>query len=255
MGKGGGGSATTVQNNYDPVASQKMAEIAERQQDMAEDQWKEYKQYFQDYEIAAANANKELLPFMSSSTKEQLKYNEAVSKGNAELLPKFNRAAMEGVDVNRRADEAGTEVKAAVKLGDQMRRREASRMGLNPNSSAFATSMNDTALETARGIAGARTAAKNTAERENFERLGLALGKQSGAVTTVNNADPAARAIAGYSGAAATYAPLATRVLSSTRTTENEGGGFMSFMGNVLGQGIGAGMGAYGTTLGRRWAA
>ena len=246
MGKGG--STQTTTNTYDPVASAKMAEIAGRQQTMAEDQWSMYKTYFQDYEIKAAQANKELLPFMSSSTKEQLKYQEETSKANAELLPKFTEAALTGVDVNKRKDEAGTEVKAAMKLGEATRRREASRYGIDPGSTAFTDTANKTALDTSRAVAGARTAAGVQAEQENFARLGAALGKQTGAVTMVNNADPYSRAAGSYSGAAATYAPLATRVLSSTK--ETSGGGFGEFLGQAAGIGLGAYMGGFGGALG-----
>jgi len=250
MGKGGG-TETTTQNNYDPEYNSRMARVAERQQSMAEDQWNEYKQYFQDYEIEVANANKELLPYMSSSTREQLKFQEESSKANAELLPEFTKQAKEGVDVTKRMDEASNEVKAGAKLGESMRRREASRLGIDPGSSTFANASNKAALDTSRNISGSRTAAKNQAEQENFARLGLALGKTQGAVTTVNNADPYARAATTYSGAAATYAPLATKVLNSTQEKENNVG-WMSLVGNVLGQGMGGFAGGYGSSMGMK---
>ncbi len=252
MGGGkGGGSTSTTTNTYDPVYNARMADIAERQQAMAEDEWNEYKKYFQDYEVSVAQANKELLPYMSDSTREQLKYQQVAAKENADIAPEFYRQAKEGVDVERRMEEAGTEVKAAAKLGESMRRREASRMGIDPTSSAYATSMNKSALDTSRAVAGARTAAKNQAEAENFARLGMALGKAQGGINVVNNADPASRAQQSYSGAAATYAPLATKVLNSTTEKENNVG-WLSFVGNMLGQGLGSFAGGYGSSLGMR---
>ena len=275
MGGGKGGSTTTTQNNYDPVTSAKMAEIAERQQVMAEDQWDMYKKYFQDYEISVAAANKDLLPYMTGSTKEQLKYQEEAAAGNRALLPaatalnkaelegqkpaaeKFYKEALEGVDVGERMDSASSEVKAAAKLGESMRRREASRYGIDPGSSTFGNAVNKAALDTSKTIAGARTAAKNQAEQENFQRLGIALNKNvspvvgQGAATTVNNADPYARAAGSYSGAAATYAPLATRVLSSTKT-EDSSGGFWNFAGNAAGMATGAFTGGLFGNLGAR---
>ena len=272
---GKGGSTTTTQNTYDPVASAKMAEIAERQQVMAEDQWDMYKKYFQDYEISVAAANKDLLPYMTGSTKEQLKYQEEAAAGNRALLPaatalnkaelegqkpaaeKFYKEALEGVDVGERMDSASSEVKAAAKLGESMRRREASRYGIDPGSSTFGNAVNKAALDTSKTIAGARTAAKNQAEQENFQRLGIALNKNvspvvgQGAATTVNNADPYARAAGSYSGAAATYAPLATRVLSSTKT-EDSSGGFWNFAGNAAGMATGAFTGGLFGTLGAK---
>lgn len=272
---GKGGSTTTTQNTYDPVASAKMAEIAERQQVMAEDQWDMYKKYFQDYEISVAAANKDLLPYMTGSTKEQLKYQEEAAAGNRALLPaatalnkaelegqkpaaeKFYKEALEGVDVGERMDSASSEVKAAAKLGESMRRREASRYGIDPGSSTFGNAVNKAALDTSKTIAGARTAAKNQAESENFQRLGIALNKNvspvvgQGGAATVNNADPYSMAAGSYSGAAATYAPLATRVLSSTRT-EDSGGGFWNFAGNAAGMATGAFTGGLFGNLGAR---
>lgn len=277
MGGGKGGSSqTTTTYNYDPVASAKMAEIAERQQVMAEDQWDMYKTYFQDYEIAVAQANKDLLPYMTDSTREQLQYQQEAAAGNRELIPaatalnkkelegqlpvaeKYYREALEGVDVGERMDSASTEVKAAAKLGESMRRREASRYGIDPGSTTFGNAVNKAALDTARGISGARTGAKERAEQENFQRLGLALDKSvapvvgQGGAATVNNADPYSRAAGSYSGAAATYAPLATRVLSSTRTEESEGG-FGNFVANVGGMALGSMAGGYFGGLGTKW--
>ncbi|MGA2331309.1 MAG: hypothetical protein ABSG75_06065 [Syntrophales bacterium] len=250
MGKGG--NTTTTTNSYDPAASEKMAEIAGKQEAMAEDQWNEYKQYFQDYDVAAVNANKQLLPYATSSTQAQLQEQELASNENAKLLPAYTNQALTGVDVNKRADEAGNEVKANMKLGEMTRRREASQYGIDPNSTAFGTAVNNAALDTSRAVAGARTGAKNAAEEENFARLGAALGKQSGAVTTVSNANPEATAAQSYSGAAATYAPLATRVLSSEKDTS--GGGFADLLGKAAGIGAGALGGNYLGTLGTKWA-
>ena len=274
MGGSKGGSTTTTTNSYDPVASAKMAEIAERQQDMAEDQWDMYKEYFQDYEISVAKANKDLLPYMTDSTKEQLQYQTEASAANRKLLPaatelaetelggqkpvaeKYYKEALEGVNVGDRMDSASNEVKAAAKLGESMRRREASRYGIDPGSSTFGNAVNKSALETSRGISGARTGAKERAEQENFQRLGLALDKNvapvvgQGGTATVNNADPYARASGSYSGAAGTYAPLATRVLSSTSTKDDGGNGFMNFLGTAAGIGLGAYTGGLAGGLG-----
>jgi len=252
MGKGGG-TTTTTTNNYDPEYNARMAKVAEAQQSMAEEQWGMYKDYFQDYEVEVAKANRELLPYMTSATKEQLKYQGEAAKANREIMPEFYREAREGVNVSERMGEAGTEVKAATRLGESTRRRELSRMGIDPGSTAYGNTASKAALDTSRMVAGSRTAAKNQAESENFVRLGTALGKSSGAVTTVNNADPYARAAQTYSGAAATYAPLATKVLSSTQERENNVG-WMSLVGNVLGQGMGGFAGGAGSAMGNKMA-
>ncbi len=72
MGCFGGGTSTTTQvtsQTFDPVASKKLTEIAEKQQLMAEEQWDLYKEYFQEYEIKAADANLELLPYITEASK------------------------------------------------------------------------------------------------------------------------------------------------------------------------------------------
>ena len=99
MGGKGGSSQTTTTNNYDPVYNAKMAAIAERQQEMAEDQWDMYKTYFQDYEISVAQANKDLLPYMTDSTREQLQYQTEAAAANRELIPAataLNKKELEG---------------------------------------------------------------------------------------------------------------------------------------------------------------
>ncbi|OPY89019.1 MAG: hypothetical protein A4E71_00099 [Smithella sp. PtaU1.Bin162] len=254
MGKGSSTTTSTTNNNYDPVSSAKMAEIAERQQDMADEQWQMYKDYFQEYEIETAKANKELLPYISDNAKAQLKIDTQSATEQAPILTEFNKQALEGVDVNERMDSASNEVKSAMKLGEATRRRDASRMGIDPNSTAYANSANQQALETAKGVAGSRTAAKTQAETENFQRLGVAAGKDTGQLTTVNNADPASRAAGLYSGAASTYAPLATRVLSSQSAVKTPSAGVWGFLGNMMGQGLGSFAGGAGSTMGSNWA-
>jgi len=72
MGKGSNTTTTTTEQTYDPVASAAMSDIAERQQIMAEDAWEVYKDYFQDYEIAAAEANSALLPYLTQLSQEEI---------------------------------------------------------------------------------------------------------------------------------------------------------------------------------------
>jgi hypothetical protein len=188
MGKKGG-SETKVQ--YDPVASKKMAKIAERQQEMAEEQWGMYKEFFQDYEISAAQANKELLPYMTDTTKEMF------------------TAATEGLDTGRRQDEAEADVVAAYDKVPGAMRREAAQYGIDPSSNRFLSSMKNLGLEKAKTIAGARTGVRERTDTERFNRLAVATNKQP-----LQTVDPAGRAMGGMGMAAQTYRPLATRVLS-----------------------------------------
>lgn len=269
MGKKGGSSKTTV-NSYDPVASAKMAEIAQDQQDIADEQWDMYKQYFQDYEIAAAQANKDLLPYITESSrltlqeqKRDLELNQPLKdalrntqmqevQAAAPIADKFYKESLEGVDLGKRADEAGANVNAALSAERGALGRNLSRYGVDPGSSRFRSGL-DTAGVTAAGmVAGARNQAVKEGETENYNRLGMALGMrntvtglagvgstQGQGQTYFGNADPVARAQTGLAGASATTGTLASRVLSS-KEKESGGGGFWDFAGNVLGKAAGA---------------
>ena len=255
MGKKSSKTKTTsVQNySYDPVASKALADIAGRQQDIAEDQWDMYKEYFQDYEIEAAKANRDLLPYITESTRQVIETSMPIR----EALSKEAMVSPEELG-RKRADQAQADVMQGVKLGEQSQRREASRYGINPNSTAFSRGMTDRSIDTARMVSGARTKATTDAELESFNKKASVLGMQplSGGtgvgVQYGNGADPYSRAVTSYSGAASSYTPLATRVLgtSGTSTSTTPSGGFGGFLGNLVGMGVGAMTGGMGTSLG-----
>lgn len=219
---------------YDPVASRKMAEIAEKQQAMAQQQWDMYKEYFMPYEIEAAQANRELLPLITEASKTTLGLQVPVTK-------EFYRQSLEGVDVGERVEQAGAEVISATRLGEGMRRREISRYGIDPSSTTYGDMANQAALATAKNVAGARTAARTQAKGESYAKLGYSLGRGVYQTQLGSGADPYARAAASYSGAASTYGPLANRVLGTTRTGPRDPYSRTgSLVGGILGTGIGA---------------
>ena len=209
MGKKGGDTKTTSYS-YDPVASRKLAEVAERQVAMSEEQWEMYKEFFQDYEIAAAESNKELLPFITEASKE------------------FMTQAIEGIDIDERREQAEAEVVGAFDKVPGAMRRSVAQYGIDPSSQRFMTDIKRMGIDEAKAISGARTEAGRSGELEQFNRLAVASGKQPLAM-----ADPAARAMGGMQGAASAYAPLATRVMSSK--SEVEGGNVWDFLGQTAG--------------------
>jgi hypothetical protein len=271
MGKGSKTTTTTMQQNYDPVSSRKMADIAGRQQDIAEDQWKMYKDYFQEYEIKAAEANVELLPYVTEASKltleeqkRDMERNRAVKDALREeqltelgmakpVAEKFYKESLEGVDLGKRADVAGANVLSAVRAGRGAEGRELTRYGIDPSSSRFKSGLSERGISTAMLVGGARNRAVEEGERESYARLGTALGvrgrasglpgiqtTQGQGQTAFGGADPAGRALGAFGGAAGTYAPLASRVLSSTGTKTEPRADFWDFAGNVLGQAAGA---------------
>lgn len=207
--------------------------VASKQKEMAKQQWEMYKEFFLPYEIEAAKANRELLPLITEASKTTLGLQVPATK-------EFYKQAIEGVDVGKRVSEAQTDVISATRLGEGMRRREISRYGIDPSSTTYGNLANQAALATAKNIGGARMAAREKAEAENFARLGYGLGRGVYQTQVGPGADPYARAAGSYSGAASTYAPLVSRVLQDDY---NKTG---SLFGGLLGAGVGGYYGGAG---------
>lgn len=189
--------------------------LAAAQAEIAKQQWATYKKEFQPYEIENVQAQRE-------------------------VFPEYKRLTTEGIDVGRRMDEAAAEVKSQMALGEGIRRREISRYGIDPSSSYYGNVANIQAIEGAKGVAGARTAAKTQAESEKYNRLGLFLNKP-----VANIGD---RATQTYSGAAQTYTSLANQLLNRPSMTSSVmgllGGGIGAFLGGPEGAAIGYGVGS-----------
>lgn len=78
------------------------------------------------------------------------------------------------IDPNDWAARGQTDVAASYAGTSGIMRRDATRMGLNPNSGKFADTMSDLALNRAKDIAAAREQNRRAGERERFRQLGLA---------------------------------------------------------------------------------
>lgn len=277
----GGTSTTTttqvVEQKYDPVASKKMAEIAERQQEMSEEQWALAKEVFEPYEREMVAINRALLPDVaetSAMTMEEMRRDitmgrevkDALRESQIEELglsrpatEKFYREAVEGVDVGERMGEATADVAQSFKGGEGNLRRSAARMGLKPT----AQMIRDLALAESKVKAGARTTARRTADVESFQRLQSAMGargRATGLPGTQVTQPMAVSGVGGYglqnpanlsaqlmSGAGASQGLLARRPVSSTTTGTStraweETGGFGQVVGQLAGVGLGYGL-------------
>jgi len=222
MGGKSGGSSTTMMA-YDPVASAKMAEIAERQQGMAEEAWKTYKDYFQEYEIASAQANKELLPYMTENSKLLFEQQAAEINQSAPVSEKFYKEALEGVDPAQRSMKAGADVAQGFDEATSTMNRNMARMGVSPESGNFGRTQRSMATERAKAIGQAKTGARESAEAESFNRLASGMTSRGNVMGTGGNlvptVDMAGRAMTGMSGAASSQGALASRVMSQTTNT------------------------------------
>ncbi|WP_300456616.1 hypothetical protein [Desulfobacula sp.] len=186
----GGSSGDT----FDAAYNARMATIAEAQQGMAEDYFKFWEESYKPMEQAQIDANMELIP---SETGLNLAQNEAAlsllpqqtafasatmadqtaaMKEKAPVRSAFYQEALNGVDVEGRANKAAADAAQAFMGSQATLGRDSSRMGINPNSGRFAAMSNANALNRAKAISGARTAARTNAEQENFGRLTNAMG-------------------------------------------------------------------------------
>lgn len=272
---------TTVQQNYDKEATRKMAALAERQQEMSEEQWTLSKSLFQPYTEQMVKLNQELLPtagLMSKATMEEAMRD--IEKGrdvkdalrDAQLselglskpvMEKFYKESAEGVDIGERMGLATADVLQGFKGAEGTMSRELAKRGLKPTASMI----KDIALERAKAVGGARNTARIGAENENYARLqtGMAArGRSTGLPGTqvqpstgqtqygnYSLTDPANQAINLSGQAGSSYGLLASRPTSTTSTTTQSGGdsGLGNFLGSALGLGVGSFMGGTGYGL------
>ena len=89
----------------------------------------------------------------------------------SELTKSFLTKSAEGVNADVWANRAGTDQSIAASQQNKQLMRNASRLGLNPNSGAFTNAMKDSSLQNAAQVAGARTKAFQSAEDESYKRL------------------------------------------------------------------------------------
>jgi hypothetical protein len=207
-------------NTQDKEYNAKMAAIAERQQNMAEEYMSFWRDEYKPFESAQLAANKQMLPYLTNQQISEAQLAEATAKGmlapdgsgqtllglqqdtmrkeleftqnrlavsdsllgrQAEVARMAYDEAISGVDVNRDVNQARADVANSFAGADAAMRRDASRMGLSTNSAGYANAMAGLARDRAKGMAGAMTTARTSAQDRNFTRLtsaaGMGLGK------------------------------------------------------------------------------
>lgn len=124
------------------IISQKLADVAERQQVIAEERWNRFKETYTPLEEAVVSES------------------------------------MRGLSGAYEADIAGAEVRDAYNRSEQMTRRRLSSYGIDPSSPRFASIMQNLDQAAAAAEAGARTSARRTVKDINYNRkvAGLSLG-------------------------------------------------------------------------------
>lgn len=176
--KGGGQTTTTTTQEIDKEYNARMAAVAERAQTLSDDYYKWWQEVQAPLEKAQAEAQMSLLPSQTQLNQSLLNMQNDTIGQTGQIATKYLEESLKGVDGEARANRAGTDQQVAASNAMQQMTRNASRMGLNANSGAFAKAMADQSLSNAANVATARTQAFRTAEDENYKRLqgGLSAG-------------------------------------------------------------------------------
>ena len=179
---------------------------------MADEYFKFWQSDYKPMEQAQIAANKELIPGETALSKAQTgsalellpgqtEFAKAQTSSALSLLPgqtklmgaqtndaltaigerapirtEFYKEALDGVNVEDRANKAAADATQAFMNSTDITKRNSARMGINPNSGRFASMMNTDALNRTKAVAGAKTQARTQAEQENFARLNTAMG-------------------------------------------------------------------------------
>lgn len=198
--KGGGSSSTNsttnITNVVDEEYNRRLAEIQERAQDLSDKYYSFWEKTSAPLEAAQAQIKLEQTPLEGEVSKGALQLQKAQNEAQLGLLPlqtdvtkgvlnlkkdslpqvseltkSFLTKSAEGVNADVWANRAGTDQNIAASQQNKQLMRNASRLGLNPNSGAFTNAMKDSSLQNAAQVAGARTKAFQSAEDENYKRL------------------------------------------------------------------------------------
>jgi len=185
---GGGDPQPTIDYAYNAG----LLEIAKEQQAQADSYFDHWETTFKPYEQAQVAANMELMPFEVAAQKATLGaitemapletgLRKAQISSEMDLIPKrhavssaFYEEALSGIDVQGRMNTASADVNQALSGTEAAARREAARMGLNPNSGRMADMLKTSSLDRAKATSTARTGVRASAESEQFSRLATA---------------------------------------------------------------------------------
>lgn len=295
MGGGSKTTETTVQNQYDPEASRRLAGVAERQQDLAEKSYNYYLDVFKPYEtemvdanrgliqpyqeatLANLNAQRDLIPAQAALQRQAIDQTSREMALSAPVAEKFYQGATDGVqaDYEGRVGQALGDVSQQFAGADAAVRREAARLGLNPNSGRVLGAISGNSMARAKASAAAATSARE-GERRRIEdtswqrvtqgmqaRGGAApqLASQTGAVNSgqlggygLQNQEQIAQGF--FGNATQGYGALAGKVQGTQATTTQPGKSMLSgaasgalsggMAGGAIGGPWGAAIGAVG---------
>lgn len=193
FGGGGGGG-----DNIDEEYNRRMARIAARQQDMAEEYFEFWRQEQAPTEAMRNEMERRVLPHETNLrnleirqrmrlmpveeelTRAQADYTIEDLEARKPLARQYYQEAMKGENEARAAAQAGANVAQEYDRAGGIQRRFAARAGADVNSGRFAQQTQATALGRARDVAGQKTSARMAARDRNFARLDTAMNKRIG---------------------------------------------------------------------------
>jgi hypothetical protein len=182
---GGSSSSNSSQSPVDPEAARRMAAVAERQQDMAEEQWELGRDTFQPYEEAMVESNTALIKPNQDLMKARMEEGLYDIESGRELKDTSRAARLEElkasapamrdyyanatadvdeqkIDPNQKSRQAGSEAAQQFSVAEGELRRSVARMGGNVGDMSTTGNMRRQAMGRAKTV----TAARNTGRRE-----------------------------------------------------------------------------------------
>jgi hypothetical protein len=136
-----------------------------------------------DVENAQGDAALQLLPHEVEARRAALgeqNYKMADSithmQERAPVRSEFYHQAKDGVDAEAWASRAAADAAQAFMGSQGIMNRNAARMGVNPASGRFAGMQTSLAMDRSKAIGGAKTVARESADKESFSRLNTAMG-------------------------------------------------------------------------------
>lgn len=173
-----GGGSTTVTQEVDKEYNARMAAVSERAQTLSDEYYKWWQENQAPLEKAETEAQMSLLPSQTKLNQALLDMQNANMDKTSKLASTYLDQSLKGVNAEEWANRAGTDQQTAASNANAQMVRNASRLGLNANSGAFAKALADQSTANAANVATARTQAFRGAEDENYKRLqgGLSAG-------------------------------------------------------------------------------
>jgi hypothetical protein len=220
---GGGSSSSNTTQTQDPEAARRMAAVAERQQDMAEDQWGLAKDTFEPYEKAMVESNLNLIEPNEALMKARMEEGVYDIEQGRELKDESRSARLEElkasspamrefyanatadideklIDPRQKAREFGAEASQQFGVAEGELRRSVARMGGNASDMSTTGNMRRMSMSRAKNVAGARNTGRRIGETdarnqgralrsEKFGKLSDAVKMRSGGMASQPSLD------------------------------------------------------------------